>query len=95
MAGYKETVQDNGGVHLFSGIPNKVFYLVSIAFGGYSFEKAGQIWWKTMNGGKISPRCNFLQFADVTVETAQELYGEDAAKTVRKAWNDVGVTRGV
>ncbi|CEJ85690.1 hypothetical protein VHEMI03845 [[Torrubiella] hemipterigena] len=95
MAGYKETAQDNGGVHLFSGIPNKVFYSVSIAFGGYSFEKAGQIWWKTMNGGKISPRCNFLQFADVTVETAQELYGEDAAKTVRKAWNDVGVTRGV
>jgi len=33
---YKATWDDNGGVHLYSGIPNKAFYLASVAFGGYS-----------------------------------------------------------
>lgn len=88
-------VDDNGGVHIYSGIPNRAFYLASVAFGGYSWEKAGQIWWKSMNSGKIAARSQFRQFADVTVETAEEEFGEDAAKIVRKAWTDVGVTRSI
>ncbi len=42
-----------------------------------------------MNNGRVPPRCNFLQFADVTVDVAEELYGDDAAKIVRSAWNEV------
>ncbi|KAL7783652.1 metalloprotease [Trichoderma ceciliae] len=95
LAKYKSTTEDNGGVHIFSGIPNKAFFLASVAFGGYSWERAGQIWWKTMNCGKVPARCTFRQFADVTVECAEELFGEDAARTVRKAWSEVGVTRGI
>lgn len=34
---YKATSDDNGGVHLYSGIPNKAFYLAATAFGGYSY----------------------------------------------------------
>ncbi|KAI0887764.1 Metalloprotease [Annulohypoxylon maeteangense] len=90
---YKVTVDDNGGVHLYSGIPNKAFYLASVAFGGYSWEKAGKIWWETMNSGQIPARCTFVQFADVTVDKAEELFGDDAAAIVRKAWKDVGVVR--
>ncbi|KAK3380974.1 metalloprotease [Podospora didyma] len=93
MAGYKRTTQDNGGVHMFSGIPNRAFYLASVAFGGFSWEKAGQIWWNTMNSGSVPPRSTFIQFADVTVEVAEELYGDDGAKIVRDAWNTVGVVR--
>ncbi|KAK3315917.1 metalloprotease [Apodospora peruviana] len=93
MAGYKRTSEDNGGVHLYSGIPNRAFYLASVAFGGYSWEKAGQIWWKAMNSGRVPPRCTFVQFADVTTEVAEELFGDDAAKIVRDAWNEVGVKR--
>ncbi|KAK4166940.1 protease PrtS [Cladorrhinum sp. PSN259] len=85
--------KDYGGVHIFSGIPNKAFYNASVAFGGYSWEKAGQIWWKVLTGGKIPPNCKFVQFADATVDAAEELYGEDAAKIVRNAWNEVGVVR--
>lgn len=95
MKDYKAMVDDNGGVHIYSGIPNRAFYLASVAFGGYSWEKAGQIWWKSMNSGKIAARSQFRQFADVTVETAEEEFGEDAAKIVRKAWTDVGVTRSI
>ncbi|KFG84988.1 metalloprotease [Metarhizium anisopliae] len=93
MKDYKKTYEDEGGVHIFSGIPNKAFYLASVAFGGYSWEKAGQIWWKAMNSGKIPARCSFTQFADVTVDCAEEEFGKDAAEIVRKAWTDVGVTR--
>jgi Zn-dependent metalloprotease len=80
-------------VHIFSGIPNKAFYLASVAFGGYSWEKAGQIWWKTMTSGRIPSRCTFLQFADVTIDIAEDLYGDEGAKIVAEAWKEVGVTR--
>lgn len=95
MAQYTKTFEDNGGVHIYSGIPNRAFYLASVAFGGYSWEKAGQIWWKAMTSGNVPPRCNFKQFADVTVDTAEEEFGADAAKIIRKAWTDVGVSRSV
>lgn len=90
---YKATSDDNGGVHLYSGIPNKAFYLAATAFGGYSWEKAGKIWWETMRSGQIPAKCTFIQFADATVDKAEELFGDDAAATVRKAWNEVGVVR--
>ncbi|KAL2193059.1 metalloprotease [Corynascus similis CBS 632.67] len=93
MADYEPIPEDNGGVHLYSGIPNKAFYLASAAFGGYSWEKAGQIWWKAMSSGRVPSRCTFIQFADVTTEVAEELFGEDAAKIVRDSWNEVGVKR--
>ncbi|KAI0390224.1 metalloprotease [Xylariaceae sp. FL0594] len=90
---YKATREDNGGVHLYSGIPNKAFYLCAVAFGGYSWEKAGKVWWETMRSGQVPSKCTFVQFADVTVDKAEELFGHDAAVIVRKAWNDVGVVR--
>lgn len=95
MKDFKDTYDDNGGVHIFSGIPNKAFYLASVAFGGYSWEKAGQIWWKTMNSGKVPAKCSFIQFADATVDCAKQEFDAEAAKIVRKAWNDVGVSRDV
>ncbi|KEY70732.1 hypothetical protein S7711_03228 [Stachybotrys chartarum IBT 7711] len=36
MSRYETTFEDNGGVHVFSGIPNKAFQLAATAFGGYS-----------------------------------------------------------
>lgn len=95
MKDYKVMVDDNGGVHVYSGIPNRAFYLASVAFGGYSWEKAGKIWWLAMKSGKIAPKSQFKHFADITVETAEEEFGEDSAKIVRQAWTDVGVTRGI
>jgi len=90
---FEKTEDDNGGVHLYSGIPNKAFYLASVAFGGYSWEKAGKIWWETMNSGQVPAKVTFVQFADVTVDKAEELFGADAGTIVRKAWTDVGVVR--
>ncbi|ORY61525.1 uncharacterized protein BCR38DRAFT_396482 [Pseudomassariella vexata] len=90
---YKAAIEDNGGVHLYSGIPNKAFYLASVGLGGYSWEKAGKIWWEAMQSGQVAPRSSFIQFADITVDIAQEFFDDEAAKIVRKAWTAVGVAR--
>lgn len=76
-----------------SGVPNRAFVICALAFGSYTWEKAGKIWWKTVTSHQISANCTFIQFADVTVEMAKELFGDSDAKTVRKAWIDVGVVR--
>jgi len=34
MSGYVDTTDDNGGVHINSGIPNRAFYLASMSLGG-------------------------------------------------------------
>jgi Zn-dependent metalloprotease len=64
-----------------------------MAFDGYSWEKAGKIWWKTLTTHRIPAKCTFYQFADATVDVAGELFGSDEANIVRAAWNEVGVVR--
>jgi Zn-dependent metalloprotease len=93
MAGYVKTDDDNGGVHINSGIPNHAFYLAAVAIGGHAWERAGLVWYKTVTGGKLAKDSTFAQFADATVATAKAEYGEDSkeAGAVRTAWVGVGV----
>lgn len=56
---------DRGGVHINSGIPNHAFYLAAKAPGGYSWEKAGKVWYKTMTSGRIPVDYDFKTFAAV------------------------------
>ena len=49
MADYVETTEDNGGVHLNSGIPNRAFFLAATAIGGRP-EGAGRIWYAALTG---------------------------------------------
>lgn len=86
---------DHGCVHAFSGVPNRAFVIVAEALGGYCWENAGRIWWRTILGRRIPSACSFVEVADATVEVAKELFGEDAAKVVRSAWNEVGVKKPV
>ncbi|GAA3541476.1 metalloprotease [Aeromicrobium flavum] len=87
MDDFVETTQDNGGVHLNSGIPNKAFHLVATELGGHAWEVAGRIWYETLLGD-LSPRATFEQFAQATVAVAEN---HDAADVVRGAWQAVGV----
>ncbi len=84
---------DHGSVHAFSGVPNRAFVLVAEALGGYSWEKAGRIWWVTLKTHRISSTCSFVEFADATVDVGKELFGEEVAKVVRNAWDVVGVKK--
>src|SRR6266545_5782066 len=59
MDGYVETVDDNGGVHLNSGIPNKAFWAAATAIGGHSWEGAGRIWYAALTGDRVTPTTDF------------------------------------
>src|SRR6478609_7144466 len=48
MDEYVDTNDDNGGVHLNSGIPNRAFQLAATAIGGRSWEGAGRIWYAAL-----------------------------------------------
>ena len=51
MSDYVETTDDDGGVHINSGIPNRAFYLAAVALGGSSWDEAGPIWYAALTGG--------------------------------------------
>jgi Zn-dependent metalloprotease len=95
MNNYVKTVEDNGGVHINSGIPNHAFYIAALEMGGYAWEKAGQIWYKTL-AEKLTDRATFQQAADLTFEAAAELYGAGSKEqnAVKKGWTEVGITIG-
>jgi len=82
---------DFGGVHTNSGIPNKAFYLTAIGCGGYSWEKAGKIWYNTLLDPNMNPGLDFKGFADITVSVASKMFDSATADIVKKAWTDVGV----
>ena len=95
MDNYVKTIEDNGGVHINSGIPNHAFYVAAIELGGYAWEKAGQIWYKTLTE-KLGDRSSFQQAADFTFEAAGELYGVGSIEqnAVKKGWTEVGISIG-
>ncbi|KAF3891084.1 MULTISPECIES: M4 family metallopeptidase [Nostocales] len=83
---------DNGGVHINSGIPNRAFYLAATEIGGYAWEKAGKIWYVTLRD-RLRSGANFKRGANATVQVAGELYGQGSReqKAVQNAWQTVGV----
>jgi Zn-dependent metalloprotease len=90
-------------VHFSSGIANKAFYLTAKAIGGYSWEKAGKIWYIVLTQGwlsKIGPKIggklgrSFQEAANGTFTVAGQLYGEDSKEqnAVADGWKGVDIT---
>jgi Zn-dependent metalloprotease len=92
MDDYVRTDEDNGGVHVNSGIPNRAFYELAVRLRGCAWEKAGQIWYKTLTE-KLRPSSRFHDAMMMTVAAAGELYGINSLeqKAVREAWSEVGI----
>ena len=92
MADYLDTNQDNGGVHINSGIPNRAFCLAAKAIGGYAWQKAGLIWYRTLTGA-LNPSAEFQTMADAPVPVAGSLFGQNSMEqqAVRDGWNTVGI----
>ncbi len=55
MSRYVETLDDNGGVHTNSGIPNRAFFLYATAVGGHAWETAGQVWYDALRSPDLRP----------------------------------------
>ncbi|WP_324418075.1 protealysin inhibitor emfourin [Phycicoccus sp.] len=90
---YVDTTDDNGGVHINSGIPNKAFHDLAVALGGNAWEVAGRVWYDTLTG-EIRADCDFATFAGLTVAAATARFGDGSreADAVTAAWEGVGVT---
>ncbi len=93
MRDYVNTVSDNGGVHINSGIPNHAFYLAATEIGGNAWEKAGRIWYVTLRD-KLGANSQFQDAARLTYQTAGELYGSNSPEqqAVRNGWDAVGLS---
>jgi hypothetical protein len=92
MRDYVHSSDDNGGVHINSGIPNHVFYLTATELGGYAWNVAGRIWIEVVIK-HLSSSAGFQDFANATVAIAGQLYGTGGKeqRTVREAWAGVGI----
>ena len=88
-----DPANDNGGVHINSGIPNRAFALLAIALGGHAWDVAGKIWFRALTGGDLAPDADFAAAAQATLTAAATLYGEGGREhdAVASAWQQVGV----
>ncbi|MET0928318.1 MAG: M4 family metallopeptidase [Aeromicrobium sp.] len=95
MDDFIETTDDNGGVHLNSGIPNHAFYLAATALGGNAWDHAGLIWYDTVTGG-LPATATFADFAAATTAAAAERFGDGSGEqaAVSEAWSTVGLPIG-
>jgi thermolysin len=96
--------EDNGGVHINSGIPNHAFYLAieggtnrtsGLAVqgvGGSNREQIERIFYRGFTS-YLTPNATFAQARQATLRAASELFGESSAayRAVQQAWTAVGV----
>ncbi len=79
--------QDNGGVHINSGIPNFAFYKFATQVG---LNKAKKVYYKTLNS-YITKSANFVDLKAAIERAAQDLYGEVVKNAATKAFEEVGI----
>jgi len=82
---------DGADVHDSSGVPNHAFYLAAQYLGGFSWEKAGAIWYEAF--AKLTSAATFKDAARVTRQVASQKFGVGSKehKAVTSAWQAVKV----
>ena len=90
---YKDLPDDKehdwGGVHINSGIPNKAAYLIASAIG---IAKTSKIYYQTLTT-KLTSYSDFVDAANLSVESAGELYGINSFEynAVKSGFQQVGI----
>ncbi len=80
-------INDNGGVHINSGIPNKAAYLITLNVGA---EKAKQIYYQAMF--YLSSNSQFKDARDAVEQATVDLYGRGSElSAVQAAFTAVGI----
>jgi thermolysin len=82
--------EDNGGVHINSGIANKWFFLAATS--GLGVDGAANVWFRALTL-YMTPGTQFFQARTSTVQAATDLYGAGSTQVaaVASAWDAVGV----
>lgn len=92
MAQYDNTTEDNGGVHINSGITNYAFYLFATAV---TKEKAERIYYRALTTYLVRTS-QFLDLRLAVVKAAGDLYGPAGTEVAaaKKAFDTVGILEG-
>ncbi|MFH1567032.1 MAG: M4 family metallopeptidase, partial [Gemmatimonadota bacterium] len=84
------STQDNGGVHLNSGIPNRACYLMAQALGR---DQAERIYYRTLEARYLGSVANFVDMRLAALQAAGDLYGAASPEVdaVTAAFDSVGI----
>ena len=79
--------------HYSSGPPNLAFCTACKTLGGYSWEKVGQVWYRSLTGFGPTPNMTMKAFAARTRQVAQTMYATAPAvqAAVNAGWTKVGL----
>jgi Zn-dependent metalloprotease len=84
---------DWGGVHINSGIPNFAFYVAAYNMGGYSWDKAGRIWYAVLTDKNLGQNANFNDVKNLSIVHAEKLFGINSPEViaVKQGWFEAKV----
>ncbi len=83
--------EDNGGVHVNSGIPNHAFYLFTTS-SGMNREKAEKVYYRVLTT-YLTRTSKFTDLRLAVIQASKDLYGEGSeAAAARAAFDAVGIT---
>lgn len=82
--------QDNGGVHVNSGIPNRACFLLASAIGR---EKTEKIYYRVLDAHYLNATSQFIDMRLAAIRAATDLHGEASAEVaaVKSAFDQVGI----
>ncbi len=83
---YKGT-EDNGGVHINSGIPNWAFFKFATAVGK---DKAEKVYYRALST-YLTKSSKFVDCRIAVIKAATDLYGVTEANAAKKAFDEVGI----
>ncbi len=82
--------QDNGGVHINSGIPNHAYYELATQIGR---DKAERIFYRALET-YLTKSSQFIDLRAAVERSTTDLYGSNELIAVENAFNDVGIGSG-
>ena len=81
--------EDNGGVHINSGIPNRAYFLFADN-DNVGIGRAEQIYYKVLEQ-YLTPRSQFIDLRTAVIEVANQDYGQVVADAAIAAFDQVGI----
>lgn len=79
---------DNGGVHINSGIPNFAFFKIATAIGK---DKAERIFYRALTVGYLTKSSQFIDFRAAIAQAAADLYSSSEVDACHRACDEVGI----
>ncbi len=84
--------QDNGGVHINSGIPNYAFFLFA-SNAAVGKDRAEKVYYRALSQ-YLTKSSQFVDAKFAVMKAAQDLYGASVAAIAETAFNNVGIQGG-